>query len=151
MHRLVYLSNAVGEFGPEEVAQIISASRRFNAKLGITGILLYHEGRIFQELEGEASAIKRAFNRIKRDKRHTDIEVVEFGPAQGRAFEGWSLGFDQPDALPERAKSAAFSIFDLIPPDAPMRGARAKVRQEVRDYLAGFRWLRHVSGDVPWF
>lgn len=151
MHRLVYLSKTVGDFGPEEVAHIISASRRFNAKLGITGLLLYHEGRIFQALEGEAGAVKRAFNRIKRDKRHTDIEVIEFGAAQGRAFEGWSLGLDHPEALPERAKSAAFSIFDLISPDAPMRGARAKVREEVRNYLAGFRWLRHVSGDVPWF
>ncbi|MGH1368715.1 MAG: BLUF domain-containing protein [Maritimibacter sp.] len=151
MHRLVYLSEAVGDFGAKEVAQIIEVSRRFNARLGITGVLLYHEGRIFQELEGERGAVTRAFNRIKRDKRHKNIQVVEFGPAKRRAFEGWSLGCDHPDALPGHMQRSAFSIFDLIAPDAPMRGARPKVREDVRAYLAGFRWLRTSAGDHPWF
>lgn len=151
MHRLVYLSEAVGDIGPKEVAKIVEASRRNNARLGVTGLLLYHDGRFFQEIEGDRSAVTQAFERIKSDPRHTGIEVLEFGRAKARAFEGWSLGWDHPEKLPERAQQAAFSIFDLITPDSALRGARPKVRMRIRDFLSGFQWLRKSSQDSPWF
>lgn len=138
MHRLVYISDAVREIDDAELARIAAAAKRTSDRFGITGLLLYHKGRFFHELEGPRAQVAMAFDRIRRDPCHTNIEIVDFGPAKGRAFERWTMGADRPESLPDAVRNAAFSIFDLIPADAPQRGSRPKVRAQVRNFLAGF-------------
>ena len=141
MHRLVYKSQAVGEPSARDLADIACQSQANNKRFGVTGLLLIHDGSFFQELEGPRSAVSQAFARIRRDPRHEKIEVLEFGPARERAFASWRIGVGHPEDLPETARDFAFSLFDLIPRDAPERGARDRVRDKVRAYLAAFERL----------
>jgi hypothetical protein len=44
MYELVYTSAAKRLFSPPELAEILKRARANNAVLGVSGILLYHEG-----------------------------------------------------------------------------------------------------------
>ena len=130
LHRLVYTSrNRVGRANPfegvaadrmpprameAEINQILAASRRNNAAIGITGALTFNAGCFAQVLEGEQEPLETTFERIQQDERHGDVSLLAFDVASERAFGGWSMGFvgaSRPDG--ERfAGVAAESGFD---------------------------------------
>jgi len=95
LYRIIYCSRTNLGGSPaaiaDTVAQIITASRRNNARDGVTGGLLYSAGSFAQVLEGPLPAITEAFERIQSDERHSDVTVVQFGPAGLRAFGEWSM------------------------------------------------------------
>lgn len=95
LYHLAYISKSMlGEnpgFIREEVAAILEASRRNNAKRHVTGALLYSGGYFCQILEGPQSEIKATFDQIELDDRHEDVEILFFDPAPVRAFGIWSM------------------------------------------------------------
>jgi hypothetical protein len=79
----------------EDLRDILLKSRFNNAKLGITGMLLYHDGSILQILEGEPGNVEMLFQKIGRDNRHSNVfKMMEF-ESEHRNFEEWSMGFKQ--------------------------------------------------------
>lgn len=76
IYQLLYVSGAVGRPTEEEVEQILAVSRRNNAELGVTGMLLYADGAFIQVLEGEESTVKTLSHRISRDPRHRNYMVL---------------------------------------------------------------------------
>ena len=103
MHRLVYYSRNRHAHTPEHMAatieQILSASRRNNAKVDVTGALMFNAGCFAQVLEGPKAAVENTFERIQQDERHGDVSVLSFGPVAERAFDRWSMGFVGASAL----------------------------------------------------
>jgi hypothetical protein len=97
LYRLVYYSvNRVTEKSSEasaEIATILAASQTNNAKVNITGALIFNSGIFAQVLEGKQSDIEATFERIQRDPRHGDVQVLAFEPAEGRSFPSWSMGY----------------------------------------------------------
>ncbi len=93
-HSLVYFSTSFGLFDEETIASILQQSRRNNAKVGITGLLLYMNGSIIQVLEGEKEAIEALFKRISRDDRHTHVVCVLNRPVKERLFDRWSMAYE---------------------------------------------------------
>ncbi len=97
VHRLMYYSRnrLVGsaELMSASISAILAASRRNNARLGVTGALMFNAGCFAQVLEGPRLAVGQLFERIQQDERHGDISLLAFGPAPGRGFPGWSMGF----------------------------------------------------------
>jgi len=95
-YRLIYVSrNALD--GPvaeveAEVGRILDASRRNNARDGITGALLFSDTCFAQVLEGEYDVIHSVFERIQIDPRHADTVVLACGPAE-REFGDWSMAY----------------------------------------------------------
>ncbi len=96
-YRLVYhsLNRLVRQ--PEamraEIDQILEKSRHNNAKVGITGALMFNSGFFAQVLEGPPGAIEATFERIQRDARHGEVTLLEFIPVERRAFANWSMAF----------------------------------------------------------
>jgi hypothetical protein len=97
LYRLVYVSkNRIPGTEAEVVAaveSILTASQRTNAALNITGALIFNSGMFAQVLEGARPDIETLIERIMRDPRHGDVEVLVFDKAEGRAFPDWSMGF----------------------------------------------------------
>ncbi|WP_420134848.1 BLUF domain-containing protein [Rhodopseudomonas sp.] len=75
------------------IRSILVSARRNNRLLGVTGALAFDRGLFAQLLEGEIRAVEMVFEKIQRDERHGDIQVVIFGPAPERAFPAWPLAF----------------------------------------------------------
>ncbi|NEW90188.1 MULTISPECIES: BLUF domain-containing protein [Rhodopseudomonas] len=97
LFRCVYYSKNLIAGGPvriaEEVDSILAAARRNNPPLQITGALVFNRGLFAQVLEGPCPSVERLFEKILRDERHGDIQVLAFGAAEARLFSNWSMAF----------------------------------------------------------
>ncbi|MBC7580832.1 MAG: BLUF domain-containing protein [Tardiphaga sp.] len=97
LYRLVYYSNnhVIGK--PPEVADaiasILATSRVNNARADITGALIFNHGIFAQVLEGELPDVEATFERIQRDPRHGEVQILAFEPAPCRGFPSWSMGY----------------------------------------------------------
>lgn len=69
---IVYMSSTVTAAFPETaLGDILASSRRRNAGLGVTGVLLYQAGTFVQLLEGPPEAVRHLYqDRIQADSRH---------------------------------------------------------------------------------
>ena len=98
-HYLVYVSQADSHLGPKDLEAILAESLRYNPTKGITGILLYVEGKggkrasFMQILEGGEAEIEKLRKRIFSDSRHHTKIVLERGQKETRDFPDWSMAF----------------------------------------------------------
>lgn len=97
LYRLVYFSTNKIQTAPDafraEVSQILEASRRNNAMVGVTGALMFSSGFFGQVLEGPRPAVEATFERIQQDVRHGDVSVLEFKPMAVRNFDNWAMAY----------------------------------------------------------
>ncbi len=110
LHRVLYcsrnlipgdagaISGAMSGAVAADIRGILAASRRNNARDGITGGLLFSQGCFAQVLEGPLDALERTFERIQCDERHSDVTVLQSGPITARDFPDWSMAFTGPEA-----------------------------------------------------
>jgi len=98
--------------GPADVVawnirSILVASRARNARLGVTGAMIFHGGYFGQVLEGSDAAVNTIFRCIERDERHGEITLLGSCVVGGRAFDGWSMALaGGPYGLPLRRQPA---------------------------------------------
>lgn len=108
---IVYSSRASAEVAEDDLAAILAASRRNNERLGLTGMLLFRQGRFIQIIEGPAAALRERMAIIVRDDRHTDLATLLEESIEERLFPSWSMGFeaisDEAAALPGYRSSFA--------------------------------------------
>lgn len=93
MIQISYISTATRPMSQEDLEQILITSRENNARLGITGMLLYGNNTFIQILEGEEQAVHKLIARIKKDPRHTDFQVLKQKTVDRREYADWSMGF----------------------------------------------------------
>ena len=96
MHAIAYVSAASWNLLDEQVAHIVSESRRLNALHGITGVLLYCDGNFMQYLEGEEAAVVETFARIRASESHYQLNELMNQPILEREFGDWTMGFSRP-------------------------------------------------------
>lgn len=89
----IYASSATLALQEQELSRLLEHARRKNSELGITGMLLYIEGSLFQVLEGGADAVDAVYATIEQDTRHTRVTQIIREPIPRRSFEDWSMGY----------------------------------------------------------
>jgi hypothetical protein len=99
LERLLYRSKATNTLGSLHLFNMLSEARTKNARLGITGHLLYTEEVFVQCIEGTPEAIDAMWNSLQRDNRHHDIELLARGPLEQRRFNDWSMAFSSYPSL----------------------------------------------------
>ena len=77
----------------DDLEEILRTSRKNNARLGITGMLLYGNKTFVQILEGEEKAVSELVEKIKRDSRHADFHVLKKKTIDRREYADWSMDF----------------------------------------------------------
>jgi hypothetical protein len=107
---LIYASNATRLLTKDELLEILRVSHDNNARLGITGMLLYKGGNFMQVLEGPEEAVNEIYERIVRDMRHAGIVKLSSRPIEERQFEKWEMAFVDMDA-DEIKHEPAYSKF----------------------------------------
>ncbi|MEO8752017.1 MAG: BLUF domain-containing protein [Casimicrobiaceae bacterium] len=80
-------------FRPTDLNALLDECRVKNAKVDVTGMLLYHGGTFFQVLEGDRGVVEPLFEMIGRDKRHNRITKIVVEPIEERAFGAWTMGY----------------------------------------------------------
>ena len=89
----IYTSAASTKFSPIELKKLLQKAREFNHSLGVSGMLVYDDDCFIQVLEGEELAVNEIYDKISKDKRHTNIRLLYRGIEQNKEFEDWSMGF----------------------------------------------------------
>jgi hypothetical protein len=79
-----------------EVQQLLASARANNARVSVTGALLFNEGLFAQVLEGPQSEVERIFETIQCDRRHSDVTILQSGLEERRRFPDWSMAFASP-------------------------------------------------------
>ncbi len=83
------------------VHDIVDWSRRWNADVGITGALMFTEKHFAQVIEGPLPAIAELMGKIRRDPRHTRIDVILDRSIRHRQFAGWTMAYSGPEDFVE--------------------------------------------------
>jgi len=103
MFRLLYTSrNAIFAQGGRALVHfhdIVRTARRQNGAMNVTGFLWFDRRRYFQILEGHPDRVEALFARISRDRRHRDINLMDWGPIEARLFGEWSMAAHLHDTL----------------------------------------------------
>ncbi len=90
--QLVYTSRAACEINDPILAAIQDSACRHNEPHGITGVLLYGSGLFIQLLEGPLEDVDAIYQRIAKDPRHNDVQIIYRTFASERRFPSWSMG-----------------------------------------------------------
>ncbi len=88
---MLYRSEATVPFGESELYDLADGARVRNRRKRVTGALFYEGGKFFQWLEGPRGTVNDLFDRIGRDPRHSDVELVSVGRTKIRVFADWNL------------------------------------------------------------
>ncbi len=113
MFTVVYVSTAAESFKEEELEKILEVSRRKNAALGITGLLLYKDGTFMQFLEGPKEPVLKLLSVIRDDPRHHSMIVISQEEHREREFESWSMAFERLYPKEEPAPAGFTDVWEL--------------------------------------
>ena len=126
LHEVLYVSTIAPAAPISIVADIAPKARIANQASDITGLLIFDGMRFCQQLEGRPKEVLALIDRICRDPRHTNIEIIHQGLLAERRFRRFSLGYvsiDEIDVL-ERLEQldgkAAIDAFMALLPDLDM-------------------------------
>jgi hypothetical protein len=109
--QLVYASMATKPLAEEPLKELVTAARANNARLGITGLLLYKNASFFQVIEGEEGEAMRLFEKIRQDKRHDGIVMLHRRAVELRSFPNWAMGFAY---VPEKRQETLVGFLDFL-------------------------------------
>ena len=90
--RLLYASRAIDKNSTDLVNSIMAQARIHNPPQGLTGILCYSGDIFIQALEGSRGAVNALYAHILRDKRHCDVQILQYEEITERRFGGWTMG-----------------------------------------------------------
>ncbi len=113
---VTYTSLASLDLTASDLIEIHQTARRLNALDGITGLLIFNGSRFLQIVEGAEDAIDDLLDRLRRDDRHSALEIRDSRFVDDRAFPDWSMEMAQVSALYLRASE---EIAAFLPPDVP--------------------------------
>lgn len=105
---LTYQSSASTPPTDAELHELVSHARLRNQSVGVTGMLLYEDGRFLQTLEGPPDGLGAVWNSIQRDERHQDIELLSEHFVEARLFSDWDL------LLYRKREQAPRSLWDRL-------------------------------------
>lgn len=97
MLQLVYISSAKAPVSGAVLDNILAVSRRNNAAVGVSGLLVAGGRRFLQALEGPEQAVLATYARIQADHRHRALVLLSRRQVDERGFGDWSMAYEEGD------------------------------------------------------
>ena len=111
---LTYKSKACFNPSTADLEELVHKARIRNRSVGVTGMLLYENGKFLQTIEGPREGVRQIWSAIREDKRHSDIEVLSEHVVTTRLFSDWDLLlYSRAEDRPLPASSALSEPSDL--------------------------------------
>lgn len=115
---LAYVSSATAAFSEQSLEQLLLDARAFNAGVGVTGVLLHHDGSFFQYIEGPTDGVAQVYDRIRLSQRHHGLFELFRGDIARCHFPEWLMGFaETPQSQILRLSQATWKIVAPGVPD----------------------------------
>ena len=115
---LIYVSSAQVPFSKGDLTALLETSRRNNALIDVTGMLVYRDGNFMQAIEGEEQTIHKLQEKIKRDPRHGGLITLLTQRIETRQFPSGAWAFRNL-ADPTLREVPGYSEFLNTPLDEP--------------------------------
>jgi len=93
MRRIIYRSTAAPGLDKAEMFRLVYHARVSNEAKGLSGLLLQAEEHLLQILEGETWKLFATFEMIRKDPRHTGVEVLHERSITGPTFPHWPMRY----------------------------------------------------------
>lgn len=93
IRQLTYLSIPSDSLNEADAERIAAAAERTNRALGVTGMMAFGGGLLFQVLEGPRDVIESLLQHIRRDPRHRSLQVLTDEMLPARDFDGFPMSF----------------------------------------------------------
>ena len=142
---LIYTSAISPSLDKDEILEILKAARTKNAKLGVTGMLLFDEGDFFQILEGDADVVNRLFATIGKDKRHHQVTKVILEPIPERNFSDWTMGYSK---IPRTEIETIDGLNDFFTTGKSLHDLDEGRARKLLDAFKEGKWRSSLSGRV---
>lgn len=115
MIQVSYISRTSEPFSSEQLLDLLMQCRTNNTKSGVTGMLLYGNSTFLQAIEGEEAVIDQLVEKIWKDPRHAEIEILGRREIEQREYNDWSMGFEQvtEEGLPDVEGLKDFGASDF--------------------------------------
>lgn len=130
--QLFYVSRATSALDNRTIQSILHASRRHNARLDVTGCLLFSGHCFAQLIEGAQPVVRALASRIAGDPRHAGIRFLSESTSSERHYGDWTMGYvhdlnleDDLETLlmiPDRSPAVIADVMERMRPD-PVMGA----------------------------
>ena len=141
MFSLTYTSEGQHAFDEPELEYLLQRSREWNRGHGLSGLLVYKAGSFMQTLEGDETVVLKTFKRrIRRDKRHAGIRILDASEVRERQFPDWTMGYRR---LATENDPAAPGYDDFL-----SRGDRGPSWSAPTPARVLLDWFRLYSEDV---
>jgi hypothetical protein len=131
---LIYVSRSLlaSDEAEAAIADIISTAVERNGREGMTGALLYSGAHFVQILEGPEQAVLQLMAGIRRDPRHTKVDVLDSLASAERMFEGWSMAY-LGDAI--LVRSHVDDLLTARDDPAALAAAVLRMRRLMREFV----------------
>lgn len=113
---LTYTSLARIDLQASDLEDIHRSARDLNALDGITGLLVFNGTHFLQIVEGSNHAIADLLGRLRRDPRHSGLEVRDERKVARRSFPGWGMELVKVNASYFQARD---TIAERLPDTVP--------------------------------
>lgn len=92
-YSIVFSSTSIADFKEAALLQLLKRAHSFHKQEGITGVLMYGNGRFLQVLEGCPAAVRCLYARIAAHPGHSRLEKLADGWVARREFTDWHMSF----------------------------------------------------------
>lgn len=111
---LTYKSKAAFSPSHSDLEELVRHARIRNRSVGVTGMLLYENGKFLQTLEGPPEGLRMIWSAIREDKRHSHIEILSEHVVSSRLFSDWDLLlYSRAEDGPKRTRNTRSDDADL--------------------------------------
>ena len=83
---LTYTSLGRLDLAATDIEAIHHTARELNALDGVTGLLIFNGTHFLQIIEGAPDAIDELVERLRRDQRHSGLEIRDQNEVEQRSF-----------------------------------------------------------------
>lgn len=97
--RFVYVSTQTRPLSAGEMGQLVRVAGDRNWREGISGVLAVTLHHYVQWIEGPGPVVELLIARLRADRRHRDLQVVQHGTTSARAFNTWGLRLVPADSV----------------------------------------------------
>ena len=114
---ITYTSLARLDLTARDLVEIHQTAKRLNALDGLSGLLIFNGRRFLQIVEGDEAAVDDLVERLRRDDRHSAIEIRDARFVDARTFPDWSMELVQVNAS---YLVASREIDEILPTGIPL-------------------------------
>ena len=92
-YQIIYSSDSKMPMQSDDLEELLQRARHRNGIQGISGALIYTDGVFLQILEGERATVEALMADIRRDPRHTAVDVLREGEIPSAKFSSWKMAY----------------------------------------------------------